>query len=445
MILKVEITNRQILKIALPITASILVPQVNFIINNIFLGHLGEQPLAVAGITGVYYLIFGVMGFGLSNGLQALMARRAGENRPEEIGKLFAHALRIAIFFALAGIVTTYFIAPKLFSVTLHNPDHIDLAVNYLHIRIVGIMFLYLYQMQNAVLISTNQSKLLIIGTIIETLANIILDYGLIFGNLGLPMLGFNGAAVASVTAEFIGMITVFGVIHYKRISQKLALFKDFAHNARYTRLILNQSSPLILQLGLSVATWEFFYILIEHHGERALAISNIMRNIFGLFGCVTWAFASTTNSMVSNIIGQGLDHRVMELIRKIIILSLSFSIVISILLNISPGFLLKAYGQDDQFIAAAIPVIRIISIALLMQSISTVFLNAVVGTGNSRMNLLTELFTITIYIIYVYITLEHLYLSIEWGWVSEWLYWICLFIPSYWYMRSGRWKGKII
>ena len=75
--LQVEISNRQILRIALPIAVSILVPNINFITNNIFLGHLTEQALAVAGITGVYYLVFGVMGFGLSSGLQALMSRRA--------------------------------------------------------------------------------------------------------------------------------------------------------------------------------------------------------------------------------------------------------------------------------------------------------------------------------------------------------------------------------
>ena len=79
--LQVDISNRQILKIALPVAFAILVPQLNFITNNIFLGGLGEQELAVAGITGVYYLIFATIGFGLNNGLQALISRRAGENR----------------------------------------------------------------------------------------------------------------------------------------------------------------------------------------------------------------------------------------------------------------------------------------------------------------------------------------------------------------------------
>src|SRR4030095_667893 len=116
--LQVEITNRQILKIALPISFAILVPQLNFIINNIFLGHYpdGGKSLAVAGITGVYYLIFSAIGFGLNNGLQALIARRAGENRPEEIGKIFNQGVLIAMIIAAIGIITTWLFTPYIFS-----------------------------------------------------------------------------------------------------------------------------------------------------------------------------------------------------------------------------------------------------------------------------------------------------------------------------------------
>ncbi len=55
--LQVDISYGQILKIALPISLALLVPQLNFIINNVFLGHLSKEALALASITGVYYLI----------------------------------------------------------------------------------------------------------------------------------------------------------------------------------------------------------------------------------------------------------------------------------------------------------------------------------------------------------------------------------------------------
>ena len=95
--LKLTTSYKSILNLALPISLAMLVPQINFITNNIFLAGLGQKELAVAGITGVYYLIFAVIGNGLNNGLQALIARRAGQNQPKDIGKIFVHAIWIAL------------------------------------------------------------------------------------------------------------------------------------------------------------------------------------------------------------------------------------------------------------------------------------------------------------------------------------------------------------
>jgi Na+-driven multidrug efflux pump len=183
----------------------------------------------------------------------------------------------------------------------------------------------------------------------------------------------------------------------------------------------------------------------VEHHGERDLAISNTMRNIFGFFGCVTWAFASTTNSMVSNVIGQGLHHRVTELIVKIMKLSVGFSLIIFIVLNIAPGLFLRIYGQDENFITQAIPVVRVVTIAMLLMSVATIWLNAVIGTGNTKVNLAVEILAICFYCAYAYFVLERLFLSITVGWTAEWVYWLCILIPSFLYLQSGKWKHKVI
>lgn len=443
--LQVNISNRQILKLAMPISFALLVPQINFITNNIFLGRLGVEELAAAGITGVYYLIFAAIGFGLNNGLQALIARRAGENRPSDIGKLFSQGVRIALLIAALGIVLTYTVAPLIYREVLAESSREQMVIDFLKIRIWGLPFLFIYQMRNALLVGTNQSKYLLAGTIAETVANIFFDYGLIYGKLGMPELGFNGAAYASIIAEFTGMMVVYLVIYAKGISKRFSLYSGMKYDKANTRLILVQSSPLILQHAISVISWEFFYILIEHHGTRDLAISNTMRNIFGFFGVFTWAFAATANTMVSNIIGQGMQERVIELIKKIAWISFSFILVVFLLLNVVPSLFLSIYGQDREFITAAIPVMRVVSSALVLMSFSTVWLNAVVGTGNSRANLIIELITLVMYGSYIYLTLEVFRLSIVIGWMSEWVYWGCLFGMSYWYIKSGRWKNKKI
>jgi putative MATE family efflux protein len=443
--LQVQLSGRQILAIAFPIALSILVPQFNFIINNIFLGVLGQRELAVAGITGVYYLIFAVLGQGLNNGLQALISRRAGENKLDDIGVLFAQGVRISILLSIVGILITWFVAPVIIRAALSDPESANIAIRFLHIRILGLPFLYLYQMRNALLVGINQSKFLIIGTSTEAVVNIVLDYGLIYGHFGLPAMGFNGAAIASIVSEVAGLLVIFLIITKNSVIRSLQLFKHTKFHLTNTKLILRQSSPLMLQFAISIISWEFFYILIEHDGTLALAVSNTMRNLFGFFGCFTWAFAATTNSMVSNVIGQGLIEEVMPLIKRIIFFSLGMSIIVFCLLNLFPTAFLSIYGQGPEFIAAAIPVLRVVSAAMLLMSVGVVWMNAVTGTGNSNMNLITESTAIVLYCVYTYLVLEVWNLPITVGWASEWLYWMTLFLPSYWYMRSGRWKQRKI
>lgn len=443
--LRLDTGYRQILKMALPISLAMLVPQINFITNNIFLGGLGERELAAAGITGVFYLIFAVVGNGLNNGLQSLIARRAGQNLPKEIGRLFYNGVWVALGIAALGIVVTYAFAPMVLRATIHDTKTADQVVNFLLIRIWGLPFLYLYVMRNALLVGTNQTKFLVWGTLSEAAVNIILDYGLIYGHLGLPQIGFNGAAYASIIAEATGLIVIYAVIRIKGIHKTFSFFEQTKIDLSVTKLILIQSAPLIVQYGISIMSWEYFYILIEHHGARALAISNTMRNIFGLFGIFCWAFASTTNTMVSNIIGQGRTEEVMPLINRVVKLSLGISAIIFVVLNVVPEIFLSFYGQGEEFINEAIPVVRIVSLALMMMSIGTIWLNAVTGTGNSQVNLLIEFITIIIYSVYVYVVLEYWKLPITWGWVSEWVYWISMFSMAFVYMKSGKWKGKQI
>jgi putative MATE family efflux protein len=433
------------LAISLPIALAIMVPQVNFVINNIFLGALSSEALAIGGITGVFYLIFGVMGQGLNNGLQALISRRAGENRVDEIGVLFNQGVIISILLSVIAITFTYFIAPSIFHSVLHDTQRANNVIEFLKIRIWGIPFLFIYQMRNALLVGTNQSNFLIIGTATEAAFNIFFDYSFIFGHFGFTAMGLNGAAYASIISEVMGLFVIYLVIHYQKIGARFELFKNFEIKWDYIKLILVQSSPIMMQYMISIISWEIFYILIEHRGEQSLAVSNSMRNIFGFFGSFTWAFAATSNTMVSNIIGQNMQDKVIPLINKIAKWSFGFALCVCIILNVFAHQFLSIYGQGEGFMQEGIPVLRVVSIALLLMSIATIWLNGVTGTGQSKINLAIEFIAIIIYLIYAHLTIEYYQFPITIGWMCEIIYWLTLLIPSYLYIKSNRWKDKKI
>ncbi len=441
--LKVKVTNKQILTIALPITLAILIPQINMLTNSIFLGNLSTEALGNAGITGVFYLIFAVAGNGLNNALQAVFSRYAGSDNPDAFKSILSQGIRICLQFAVAGILITWFIAPFILE-PVADPHAYTLQIDFLKIRILGLPFLFLFQMGNAFLVSTLNSRYLMIAFFCEAGINILLDFLLIKGRFGFPALGFNGAAVASVIAEIVGCIVVATVLYRTGLKKQYGLLKSFAYHKSITKEIVKISVPLMLQYVLSVTTWLIFFMLIENlHNDNYKAISNTMRNVFGLAGIFVWAFASTCTVMVSNLMGQKREEVVMTAIHKIAKLCMLFCIIICLLVNIFPGAFFSIFGQGEEFVQQGIPVLRVVSIDLLLMSLANTWLNGVTGTGKTKMNLFIELVAITLYLIYTWIFVKMHFISLAFAWTNEFVYWGSIFIMAWFYLKSGRWKTK--
>ena len=441
--LKVKVTNKQILSIALPITLAILIPQINMLTNSIFLGELYMDALGNAGITGVFYLIFAVAGHGLNNAMQSVFSKYAGSDNPEAFKTILAQGIRICLQFAIAGILITWFIAPLILK-QVAEPQAYPAEIGFLKIRIMGLPFLFLFQMGNAFLVASLNSRWLMIGFICEAGLNIVLDFLLIKGRLGFPALGFNGAAIASVIAEAVGFIVVLIVLFRTGLKKQYGLLKSYSYNKIITKEILKISAPLMLQYVISVTTWLVFFILIEGlHDPTAKAISNTMRNVFGLTGVFVWAFASTTNVMVSNLMGQKREDKVLEAITKIMLLSIGFCMAMCLLVNIFPTAFFGLFGQGDDFVQKGIPVLRVVSIGLMFMSIANIWLNGVTGTAKTRVNLMIEIVAITVYLLYTWYFIKLNYISLAMAWSNEVVYWSSIFIMSFIYLRSGRWKTK--
>jgi Na+-driven multidrug efflux pump len=305
----------------------------------------------------------------------------------------------------------------------------------------LGLPFLYLFQLGNAFLISTLNSRWLIIGFIMQAGFNIFFDYVLIFGNWGFPEMGFNGAALASVLAECIGMLSVLAVITFTGLKSKYQLFQTLNFNWEVTRKIIVVAFPLVLQYIISLATWFVFFLLIEEKGDLAKAVSNTMRNVFGMAGVFIWAFSGTSNAMVSNIIGQRKLYKVKPAIQRISLWSFGFCTIMVLLLNLFPNAFFALFGQSDSFNALSKDVLFVVSAGMLVMSVSNIWLNGLTGTGKTKVNLIIEITAISFYLIHTYFFMKLQYVSLAIAWSNELVYWGTILLFSYLYMRSQNWK----
>ena len=439
--LRVHVTNRQILSIALPISLAILVPQINLLTNSVFLGNLSTAALGNAGITGVFYLIFAAGGHGFNNAVQSVLSGYAGADEPDRFRVVMAQGIRISLLFALFGIAFTWFLGPALFQ-RVADPVHAGAEMEFLRIRIWGLPFLYLFQMGNAFLVASLNSRLLIIGFVVEALVNVLFDYLLIFGHGGFPALGFNGAAWASLIAEVSGCLVVFGVLLFTGLRKRYSLLSTFAYHRDISNRVLRVAVPLVLQFIISVTTWLVFFFLIESlQDAEAKAISNTMRNVFGLAGVFVWAFSGTSNTMVSNLIGQGRHDQVIPVLKRISAWSFSLCLFMCLLANLLPAFFFGLFGQGSSFVASGVPVLRVVSAGILIMSIGNIWLNGVTGTGKTKVNLVIEIAAIVAYLSYTFYVVKIDYRSLAFAWSNEFVYWFSILVAAMTYLRSGRWK----
>jgi Na+-driven multidrug efflux pump len=190
------------------------------------------------------------------------------------------------------------------------------------------------------------------------------------------------------------------------------------------------------------MGAWFLFFVVIEHMGERELAISNIIRATYMIMMTPVWGYAAATNSMVSNLIGQGRQEEVGKLVKRIIKLALITSGAIFLLMMISPKSILGISTSDAQLISDAMGCYYIIAGSMFLFSVSVILLSTVSGAGSTTAAMVIEVSNIFIYLAYVYLCAIILKSSIEWVWFSEAFYWVMMGLFSWLYLRTGKWKG---
>ena len=446
---KIENSYRNILQLALPIGISILIPQLNLLTNTLFLGaytpSLGalttRELLGASGIAGIYYLTLVMIGYGLVAGLLMFMSRKAGEEDVPGMGKLFSTGFWLCLSLVAGLILLSVGLTPLLFKMAIHDEAIRLTALSFIQIRYWGLPFVILYQLSNSLFIASGQSKRIIVGSIVQTIVNILFDYLLIFGVGVFPEMGLNGTALASILSEAAYMLVGFGMIFTGKTFTAYKINIWQRPDLDQMKLIFFKSFPLIFQNFLSIGAWEVFFLYIEHLGKAESAVSQILRSVFGVVGVAAWALASTCNSMVSNLIGQGQSDEVIPLIKKIVFVSFSVAFVLGIAIFLFPAWFLGLMTHDEGLVKTGAVSMRIVVMATWMLSVSTICFHGVVGTGNTKMNMVFEIVAILFYLIYVTIVVEVMHLSLAYAWASEFVYWLALFVMSAWYLKRGTWR----
>jgi len=438
-------SNKNILKITYPIFLTLVAQNIINVTDTAFLGRVSEVALGASAIAGVFYLAIFMVGFGFSQGVQILIGRRNGEENYTQIGQIFNNGLLFNLLLSLLFFIATILWAPQLMRLLVSSENIYLATLEYLDWRVYGYFFVFLNVIFRAFYVGITDTKILTTSSIITAAVNVVLDYVMIFGKFGFPIMGIAGAAIASVIAEAVTLIYL--ILHTFVFTdlKKYNLFSHFKAELNTIIQILNLSVFIMFQYFISISTWFLFFIFIERMGERPLAVTNIGRSMYILLMIPANALATTASTLVSNIIGAGQKSKVMNTVNKISFIAL-LSVVPFILFSfIFPELFANIYTDDHSLILASIPVIKVVSVAVVFFAVGSVVVSGVSGTGNTKIAFYIEIVTLFFYITYVYLTAIIYPQPIYIVWMSEFVYWILIGGLGYWYLWKGNWRKKEI
>ena len=437
------VTYKNILKLSFPIMIGSAVQNLITLTDTFFLGRVeGKEVeyLGAIGLAGVFYLLITTIGYSFTKAGQIMVARRLGADSSEEIGVITHAMVAFSLLLALVMFILMKFGGKAFFSMFVSDPDILRSSLEYLDYRSYGVFFSYMGVVAVSLYTGLARTTVIIYNALIMGLTNVFFNYGLIFGNLGMPQMGIGGAALASTLSEVVAF-SIFLI--YMIFDKKIRVYNIFQYPKIDVKIITAQiklSIPMILQTFASLGSWFIFFALIEQMGKNELAVSNIIRTFYMMFMIPAWGFSSGINTIVSNLIGKKELRQVLPAITKTAILCFTVTMGLSLSLVVFPETMLHIVTEDESIFPAAKNLIWVLNVILALYSVSIIYFNGLVGTGATKTALYIQVSCVILYMIYVYVVIGMFKCSLEIAWMAEAVYMVSSMIVSILYLKSNLW-----
>lgn len=442
--MKLKASYSQILKLSFPIMIGSAAQNIVALSDSIFLYHLSELDFAAIGFVGVFYLVIVGIGFGFTRGGQLMIARRMGEGRVSEVGRTFYAMLYFELGLALIMFLFLTFGSEYFFKLFINSPVILQKSLEYLHYRAPSLFFSYTGVAIIALYTGVARTKFIVIDTFILGVSNLILNYVLVFGKWGFPAMGIGGSALASTTSEILAFVIFFIYILFDKKAREYQLFKIPIIDFKLVMQQLKLALPVVAQTIIALGSWFLFVTFIEKLGERPLAMTNLIRIVYLILMIPCWGFASGTHTLVSNLLGQNKMDEVIPLAWKTAQLSFTVTILIAIPVCLWPDYILYPFfaSEDMSLFTDSAVIFKTLLMIIAIYSISTIFFNAISGTGATYFALKIQGFFTALYLIGVYYIVHFTSGGVAWAWAVEIFYWIFILGVSFWYLRTSHWHS---
>ncbi len=325
-----------------------------------FISRLGTVELAAISFTFPVVFFIGAITVGFGHGTSALCARLFGEQRTGDAGRVAIHALLLGVATCTVLIAIGLSTIDPLFRFL--GADEATLAIirPYLKIYYYGLIFNVGPLIANPVLRASGDARTPAMIMTLSAALNIVLDPILIFGLLGVPRLGMQGAAIATVIASFVALIASLAAVRY-RGTLVLPPTPDLHLLLNSWRRILHVGMPAMASAAISPLTTAFITYQVSRFGQEAVAGYGVASRLEGMALLVLMALGAAVTPFVGQNFGARRMDRVANGTRWIQRFSAAYGLSVAVVLAISAPFITGLFTQNEIAASTALLHLRIV------------------------------------------------------------------------------------
>ncbi|MEN6369061.1 MAG: MATE family efflux transporter [Thermotogota bacterium] len=433
---------RRVLALATPVVLGSLSFTLLSVVDTAMLGRLGAAPLAASGVAGVLtFAILYALG-GMSIGVQALVARRFGEEQFSQCGEVLRSGLTVSLLFGIPLVVAAPWIARLAAPLLSPDPDVARLGAIYAHQRLYGSAFSFFSWVYAAFFAGIGRTRHQLVNSILVTAANVVLDYLLIFGRGGFPALGVAGAAIATNIALGIGVLYYVVITLLPSYRRTYAPYRGGRLVGRWIPPLFRLSLPVHAQRILSHGSWFAFFLITSRIGTLELAATNVIRSIYSLSIMFAVGMGTASAALVGQSLGAQRPDDAERLGWEAAKLSAYLMVAIGILFLAIPQWIFRIYTSDPGVIAVGRTPLFYLGLVQGLAGIALVLSQTLQSAGNTRFVLAVELIIcLGIYLPVAFFLGLRSKLGLVGAWTAEYVYWLSLAVVMVAKFRRGTWK----
>jgi putative MATE family efflux protein len=291
---------------ALPIAIQALVINSLAMVSVVMVGQLGETSVAAVALANQIFFLLNLVLFGVTTGSAMFTAQLWGRRDLPNIHKVLGLCLTLALVIGLAFLLIAE-LAPR-WALGVYSRDPAVLALGVPYLRLFGWSFLFtaLTSSYSVILRSVGNVRLPLYVSLASLSLNTVLSYGLIFGALGLPRLGIQGAAWATLTARVLEALALIWLSYRLKTAAAARLGELFRWDRSYVVRVLRP----VLPVALNELLWSFgisaYSVVYARIGTESLAATNIAGTINDVALVLFLGIAHACAIMVGHAIGAG-------------------------------------------------------------------------------------------------------------------------------------------